>query len=567
MNDDHPFVEDDANWDLSGDQETLITWHFEIDRETLQKLKGLQEEEKPKTPQAPAIAEAASGTTQPATAVAAEVISATEFYIPNRDNEIIYGRDVRSNKVVIVSVPLPRLPVMHAEALLNLRPRVELFVPPTTNFLDKVSEKDLETPDYEFMQGLFRLAGIWDIRTKMFVQNEETSKVLAEASVKLTQILNDQWNQGKDLGWKLQHTGTNGDHIAIMIQDPSIDRRYTRPSVKSSGFRTYFLLSMIIYARTRGAANNSFIYLFDEPGTYLHPRAQLDLQKSFEAISDEAQLVYTTHSLFLINKNHPDRNKVINKTASGTVIDQKPFIKNWKSVRESLGILLSNNFLIAEKTLLVEGPSDIIYILEAIKTLKKKGKLDLDLNDLSIVDAGDSENYVAMAKLMVSEGRQVVALVDGDTSGAAIEKQLGKVCQKEITDGQLYIHKLPANKSSEDVFAQLTDLKSAIKNVANNLIGDKVRVLKDGINISTAIDALASKGETLGRVIDSTTAAWFTPEQKISKLSIALEYENLSTSRSVPAAGEAEIETLKKLLNLRGEKSMRADGIFEEVSR
>src|SRR6185437_9230882 len=171
-----------------------------------------------------------------------------------------------------------------------------------------------------------------------------------EASEKLTNILNDQWNQGKNLKWIFDHTGTNGDTIRIQIQDPAIKGQYTRPSLRSSGFRTYFLLSMIVYARSQRTPTESHIYLFDEPGTYLHPSAQLDLQRTFEALADESQLIYTTHSIFLISKNYPARNRVVVKTASGTKIDQKPFTKNWKSVRQSLGILLSNNFLIAEKT-------------------------------------------------------------------------------------------------------------------------------------------------------------------------------------------------------------------------
>ena len=265
---------------------------------------------------------------------------------------MVYSRDYTTNKMKVESVPIDNIPTSSEPELLKLLPRVELFIPPTNNLVDQVNQAQLETSEYEFMQGIFRLAGIWDARATIFSQTDQTSKILDEASTRLTKILNDQWNQGKDLRWKLEHTGTNGDQIVIKIQDPSIDNRYTRPSLRSSGFKTYFLLSMIIYARTQKTADNAHIYLFDEPGTYLHPHAQLDLQKSFETIAHKTQLVYTTHSLFLINKNYPDRNRVISKTKDGTKIDQRPFIKNWKSTRESLGILLSNNFLIAEKTLL-----------------------------------------------------------------------------------------------------------------------------------------------------------------------------------------------------------------------
>ena len=319
------------------------------------------------------------------------------------------------------------------------------------------------------MQGIFLQAGLWDTRETIFAQTDSNSMLLDEASKKLTTVLVENWKQGKELEWKLKYSGTNGDHILLQIKDPSVSTRYTRPSLRSSGFKTYFLLSMIINARTHKNASGSYMYLFDEPGTYLHPHAQLDLQKSFESIADNAQLIYTTHALFLISKNYPDRNRVISKTKEGTQIDQKPFVKNWKSVRESLGILLSNNFLIAEKTLLTEGPSDVIYFIDAIKKLKREKKADIDLNDLSVVDAGNSENYVAMAKLMLSEGREVVALLDGDKTGDNSESQLKKVCAKELGDKKLQIRKLKKGKSVEDLFCDIGILRTAVKNVFNNL--------------------------------------------------------------------------------------------------
>ena len=78
------------------------------------------------------------------------------------------------------------------------------------------------------------------------------------------------------------HGGNNGDHILIQIYDPSVKNRYTQPSKRSSGFQTFFILSMLITARKYNNPSNSYIFLFDEPGTYLHPSAQIDLQRSFE---------------------------------------------------------------------------------------------------------------------------------------------------------------------------------------------------------------------------------------------------------------------------------------------
>lgn len=482
LNDDRKLVPDDRNWDLPTDGKAVLYWHFKPDAELMAELRKFEIQPQ-LVPAAPL--DATPSTPDGATPMAAAstlLVEEVKSLPLNDEAKIVFYRDSSVNEVKVASLPI-KVPVSKEPDILKLRPRVELFTPPTNNLTDEISLAELTTDKFEFMQGIFRLAGLWEVKDTIFAQTDKNSKLLDEASGRLTTILNDKWKQGSDLKWKFEYTGTNGDHIVIKLQDPSIAAQYTRPSLRSSGFKTYFLLSMIIYARTQKNPSRSYIYLFDEPGTYLHPQAQLDLQKSFEAIADNSQLLYTTHSLFLINKNYPDRNRVISKTKRGTEIDQKPFVKNWKSVRESLGILLSNNFLIAEKTLLVEGPSDVIYFIDSIKKLKHEGRIDVDLNDLSIVDAGSSDNYVAMAKLMLSEGRAVVAVMDGDRAGANLESQLNRACELDISKKQLQIRRLPSDKSIEDVFCDVDILKSAIRNVANNLISGNLRTAAENVKL------------------------------------------------------------------------------------
>ena len=556
LNDDYPIKAEDKHWDASDGDHVEIRWFFLANKETLERISPFSSSE------SGPIQQPQSGSDNDK-----DAMPLLECFPENGSGEIIFSKSSADNVVKIVSLPMT-VPVSNGAKVLALRPRVELFPSPTTNLKDQVNREDLEKPEFEFMQGIFRLADLWESRNFIFQQNDKTSRKLDEASSTLTVTLNDKWNQGKELRWKLEHTGTNGDHIIIKIRDPAIRSSYTRPSLRSSGFRTYFLLSMITFARTQNQTSNSYIYLFDEPGTYLHPYAQLDLQRSFEAIADKTQLIYTTHSLFLVNKNYPERNRVISKSRQGTKIDQKPFTKNWKSVRDSLGILLSNNFLIADKTLLVEGPSDIIYVLDAIKRLKRLGQIDVDLNDFSMVDAGDERNYIALAKLMLSEGRSVVALMDGDSAGKKLKAQLEKICAKEIAAKQLQTHILPDNKSVEDVFCDLSVLKNAVSSSYLDLKNNELRVTKD-VDLNIEVERIAANPEkTLGKTLDDLTRSWFDPEEKISKLSIALFYEELRMNGEggVPDLAISELERIKALLNLRGEKSVNK-GVFEELDQ
>ena len=100
------------------------------------------------------------------------------------------------------------------------------------------------------------------------------------------------------------------------------------------------------------------------------------------------------------------------------------------------------------------------------------------------------------------------------------------------------------------------------------MIDNQIRVYKEGIDAQAEIEKInPSDSDTLGKVIDDITKTLFDPEEKISKLSIALDYEDRIADRTVSPGKPAEdiIKELKRLLNLRGERSFDK-GVFEEVS-
>jgi hypothetical protein len=164
--------------------------------------------------QASAATEPSPPSLTPSNAIATAAPTLPPTFPVGAGHEIIFSRNLLNNEVKVVSVPIPVL-VSHEKDVLALRPRVELFESPSGNVVDEVNRAQLDTAPFEFMQGIFRLAGLWDSRDRIFIQNDTTSKQLKEASEVLTKILNDQWNQGKDLKWIFEHTGTNGDTIVI----------------------------------------------------------------------------------------------------------------------------------------------------------------------------------------------------------------------------------------------------------------------------------------------------------------------------------------------------------------
>ena len=220
------------------------------------------------------------------------------------------------------------------------------------------------------------------------------------------------WTQGKDLEFFLEYVGND---IRLTVKDTA--KTVTAIADRSQGFTAYFAMRMLLIARTDQAVPNGYVFMFDEPGLNLHPKGQVDLQKVFEDIARTNQIIYSTHSVFLINKNYPERNHLIYKNEHGSNVDNKPFVGGWAKVKEHLGLYLSANFLFADRILLAEGPTDEIYLPLILQGLIERGLFDGDLNGFAIRSSLNSKELVAVAATYIQEQRSVTILVDGDDEG------------------------------------------------------------------------------------------------------------------------------------------------------
>jgi predicted ATP-dependent endonuclease of OLD family len=310
-------------------------------------------------------------------------------------------------------------------------PQIELFQSTAGTLQDSVTEEQIGTEEYEFLQGAFFFAGLDPLNCEgLFEQNDATERRLDKASEQLDSALRRIWAQGVDLllHFQLRHRHNS---IEFLANDPAVTSRKTRMSKRSAGVTQFFRLSMVLHARRKKHPANSYIFLFDEPGIYLHPKGQKDLMQVFEQLADDAQIVYATHSLFLLNQNYPERHRLIVRDAHGTKIDQKPYRANWRYATDALGIQLTANILFSPCVLLVEGDSDPIYIYELFRQLNRAGKINADANMLGIYSCENLPNlrYLLQTFRHENHDAQVAVLCDGDAHGKRTYKLIKDLCE------------------------------------------------------------------------------------------------------------------------------------------
>lgn len=143
---------------------------------------------------------------------------------------------------------------------------------------------------------------------------EQRSILLQSASGELTRKFKEWWQQGE---YKFRFEA-DGDYFRIWVSDK------LRPDevgleLRSTGLQ-WFLSFYLIFLVESQEQHKDAILLLDEAGLTLHPLAQKDLCRFFDSLSEENQIINTTHSPFIVDTNNIDRCRVVYSDETGFTI-------------------------------------------------------------------------------------------------------------------------------------------------------------------------------------------------------------------------------------------------------
>ncbi|MGI8548532.1 MAG: ATP-dependent nuclease, partial [Gemmatimonadaceae bacterium] len=175
------------------------------------------------------------------------------------------------------------------------------------------------------------------------------------------------------------------------------------------------------------------ILLLDEPGLSLPPLAQRDLSEFFASLAEKNQLLYTTHSPFLVDPDHLDRVKAVFVQDDGTTgvsSDLRAGEKDRQQkqsiypVHAALGLSVSDIILSGAQPVIVEGTSDQIY-LSAIKVLLIAASRIRPARELIFIPAGGVRGIKALPSILTGKDDELPhVLVDADGAGAKLASDL-----------------------------------------------------------------------------------------------------------------------------------------------
>ena len=285
----------------------------------------------------------------------------------------------------------------------------------------------------ETVRNLFYLAEL-DVEKLEEYKNSPSKliKFLNTASNRLTARLNPAWKGDPihvDLRWN------PGNIMSVVISDIHRDGTVTNTGLlnrRAEGFKWTFSFIVNFAAETQRSELKEAILLLDEPARNLHPIQQRGISDLLKALAGSNQVLYATHSPFMIFDYTPGNLLVVELDKRKHL--SKIYYDYWNAVDETLIPILYglSRGLVdsivdreigtnSRPVIIVETMSDVMYLNAFDKFLEDP---NISMNPLNVVAAYSKNSVLPLAIFYRNHGYKTFILLDNSDESKLISAQL-----------------------------------------------------------------------------------------------------------------------------------------------
>ena len=256
-------------------------------------------------------------------------------------------------------------------------------------------------------------------------QLDRRSYQLNAASVRLTEELRRVWvPDAKRVEADRLRVVADGQYLKVVVEDDlgveiELDQR-------SEGFQWLVSFFVVFFAEAADRHKNA-VLLLDEPGLSLHGLKQRDFRGTISRLAEKNQLLYTTHSPFLVGPDELDLVRVVEMTDRnvGTKVRTRVTAQDPVALlplQEALGYDLAQSLFSQQRNLVLECLTDYWYV-DAVAQLLREANI-VDLNDkITLLPASQAGKVVYYATILHAHKLKVAALLDSDTAADQARNQ------------------------------------------------------------------------------------------------------------------------------------------------
>ncbi len=260
---------------------------------------------------------------------------------------------------------------------------------------DRASKTLDRNPGNKVFIALLSMVGTTPEAIGGIAQFEPLIAKLEAVQNRLTKQIFKYWTQNKHLEVNFRFDeGATGDpspfNAGKIFRTRIKNNRHgvtIRLDERSAGFIWFFSFLVWFSEVTREYGDN-LVVLLDEPGLSLHARAQADLLRFIkEELLSKYQVIYTTHSPFMIDSGDLLSCRTVedasgkNDEVLGTKVGDDVLSTDLDTLfplQAALGYDITQTLFVGENCLLVEGPSDLLYLQWFSSELQRRKRVFLD---------------------------------------------------------------------------------------------------------------------------------------------------------------------------------------------
>ena len=265
-------------------------------------------------------------------------------------------------------------------------------------------------------------ADLSDFETQNF---ERLTRELEGAANGITDQVFEYWTQNQDLRLEIRVSNADPADEPPLDQGPIVNIRIYNPrhrvsvpfDERSRGF-VWFFSFFAYFSNVEQQEVRRTILLLDEPGLALHATAQADFLRLIDnKLAQTHQVLYTTHSPFLVKPDRLERVRTVQDVdGKGTQIGADIFRTDSETVfplQTALGYELAQTLFVGPDCLLVEGPSDLLYLQVLGQACETAGLTGLDPRWV-VTPVGGADKLGTFVSLLGANQLNVAALIDAN---------------------------------------------------------------------------------------------------------------------------------------------------------
>lgn len=275
------------------------------------------------------------------------------------------------------------------------------------------------------LKAMFDLQGIEDINEQIMdakgKNRNSLRNILKRVAKTATKHFQSVWPDYKNVEFSLE---PDGEDIIIAIRDTYNDYDL---SDRSDGFKRFVTFLLLISAKNKSNILTDSIIIVDEPEISLHIKGQRYLREELINISKNNMVFYSTHSIFMIDKNNIDRHYIVKKQKEITNIEQvdKSNYMDEEVILNALGYSIFET--LKEFNIVFEGWTDKQLFATSIVRMPGEYKNDINvLKDFGTCFSNGVKDIKATCNILDLIPRKYIVLSDSDKPAKEKQKEFSQ---------------------------------------------------------------------------------------------------------------------------------------------